>query len=421
MLGLSCRRSEAPAPGPPVVASPRAKIDFGAPQGTRDAAGGADAAEGADAAGAAPTDPAEELTARTYDVLLRDAIVYRATTAGVVVEDITQPQQPRRLATAALPSSVTSLAWIGRIETAPATACPILPDGGSGCPPPAPREFVAAAIGPEGVAFIDVTDPAHPFQAARFDTSGSAMRLALASPRLFVADGVAGVLAIDVADPADPRPAGAWSPEPVPPSAAATPACPGDGDGEETDCAVRTVGDPPPYARDVVLAAGLLWVALGPRGIVGLEVRAPRPPAAAPEFVPRVTLATPGEARALAFAGATGYVAAGPAGLRVVDVDLGGPDPEPGELGGYATRDMCRDVKVSGSHAYLAVGDRGLEIVDVSDPAAPRLVGSHVTRRPVNRVTLGPSGLLLLANDAAGMMIVDVADPAAIRQVFPIP
>jgi hypothetical protein len=39
----------------------------------------------------------------------------------------------------------------------------------------------------------------------------------------------------------------------------------------------------------------------------------------------------------------------------------------------------------------------------------------------VNRVTLGPSGLLLLANDAAGMMIVDVADPAAIRQVFPIP
>jgi hypothetical protein len=34
-------------------------------------------------------------------------------------------------------------------------------------------------------------------------------------------------------------------------------------------------------------------------------------------------------------------------------------------------------------------------------------------------VTLGPNGLVLLANDAAGLQIVDAADPAAIRVVFP--
>jgi hypothetical protein len=37
----------------------------------------------------------------------------------------------------------------------------------------------------------------------------------------------------------------------------------------------------------------------------------------------------------------------------------------------------------------------------------------------VNRVTVGPNGLLLLANDSAGLLIVDAGDPAAVRRVFP--
>ena len=53
------------------------------------------------------------------------------------------------------------------------------------------------------------------------------------------------------------------------------------------------------------------------------------------------------------------------------------------------------------------------------DPRRPQLRGRHEAPRPINRVTLGPNGLVLLANDAAGLRVVDAADPAAIRVVFP--
>jgi hypothetical protein len=69
------------------------------------------------------------------------------------------------------------------------------------------------------------------------------------------------------------------------------------------------------------------------------------------------------------------YVAAGPAGLRVINVSK---PSSPIEEGSYVTYGWARAVYVSGTYAYLAVADYGpgsLEIVDVSKPDSPKRVG----------------------------------------------
>ena len=63
-------------------------------------------------------------------------------------------------------------------------------------------------------------------------------------------------------------------------------------------------------------------------------------------------------------------VAAGD-GILIVDVS----DPEaPKKVGSLDTDGYARGVYVSGSHAYIADHDNGLVVVDVSDPENPALV-----------------------------------------------
>jgi hypothetical protein len=417
MLTPACRKAEAPLAAPEAGLAPvvlDAAVAVAPPDGSAVAEGGASAEP-------APPDPREELTSRTYDVLLNGSVVYRATTAGVVIEDAAEPEKPARLGTLFLPGSVNALAWIGPVQRTAATACPSLPDGASGCPAAGPVVVLAAAAGPAGVYLIDVTDPAHPVELSRLDTDGAAMGLAAAFPLLWVADGSNGVLAVDVADPAQPRIAGGAF------GAAFNAA----GAGPHVESNV-----PPPenavqpsalYVRGVAVVGNRLFAAAGFAGLYVYEIRDPLRASGPLALVPLVSVDTPGDARAVAPDGDTVFVADGTAGLQVIDVGLGGPDPEPSIVATYATRDVCRDVKLDVSRdrslfppaAYLAVGDGGLEVLDISAATAPKLVGSFVPVRPVNRVTVGPNGLLLLANDSAGLLIVDAGDPAAVRRVFP--
>ena len=423
LLLASCRRSEAPGTAPDAL-----------PPLTLDAAPATPPADAADAPAAAaaqeeeaPGDPREELTSRTYDVLLEGSTVYRGTTAGVVIEDVTEPEKPKRLGVAFLPGSVNDLEWIGKFERAVATACPSLPDGGSGCPAPPPMLLLVAAAGPEGVFLIDVTDPAQPRQVSRFDTAGAAMHVAVAFPLLFVADGTNGVVAIDAADPEHPALAGAWNGDWPAAMNLARPCAllPADGGGRCAPAAPEPTESV--YARDVELVSGRLWVAAGAAGVVAVDIGNWQRVAGPLALSPRLVVDTPGDARAVAVDGNRLYVADGPGGFHIVDLGLGDPQGRASILATYPTGDICRDVKINMAQdkslfppaAYLAVGDRGLEIVDIAHGDTPMKLGAHVPQRPVNRVTVGPNGLLLLANDAAGLMIVDAADPGAIRQIFP--
>ncbi len=71
-------------------------------------------------------------------------------------------------------------------------------------------------------------------------------------------------------------------------------------------------------------------------------------------------------------AGNYAYVAAGWAGLRIINIS----DPAaPLEIGFFDTPSYVRDVDIAGSYAYLPDGGFGLRIVDISNPAAPFEVG----------------------------------------------
>lgn len=408
----SCKRAE--TGGEPVDVVPVAPSDAAVVETTTPAAGVV-------AFPATESDPREELTGRTYDVLLDGTVAYRATTAGVVVEDVSQPEAPQRLAVAELPGSVNRLALLGDVER-PAAAIAAGPGSGDGGVPEAGGaawRVLAAAAGPVGVVLYDIRDPAHPTELSRFDTPGAAMALAASYPNLYVADGTNGLLVLDARDPTRPAVRAAVDGSTL--EAAATEAkesagAPADGGAP---------AGPPPYFRDVLLDGDRLFAAAGPAGLYVFDASGFREGTPNPVLALRLAVDTPGDARAVAIDGDTAYVADGPVGLQVIDLNA----PGAGVVTTWATRDVCRDVKISVGRdrtlfpptAYLAVGDRGLEVLGITAPSAPEVRGRHEAPRPVNRVTIGPNGLVLLANDSAGLRILDAADPASIRVVFPKP
>ena len=126
-----------------------------------------------------------------------------------------------------------------------------------------------------------------------------------------------------------------------------------------------------------------------------------------------------GEARGLAVHDGHAYVAAGAAGLVIVDVSK--PD-SPQVVGRLLpkTTDMARGISLSGHLALLCLGDSGLAVIDVGDPAAPKEIGRFDPARALNRVTV-EGERLFVANDADGVAILDISKPEKPRQVFPPP
>jgi hypothetical protein len=119
-------------------------------------------------------------------------------------------------------------------------------------------------------------------------------------------------------------------------------------------------------------------------------------------------LPLPGFLNAVEVAGNTAYVAAGAAGLEVVDVSS---LPGPRLVGSLLLPGNANDVRVAGTVAYVAGGD-ALVTVDVGDPTHP--VRKAVLPIPGgNAVRLAIGGNLAYVADAAyGLRILDVGNPA---------
>ena len=121
----------------------------------------------------------------------------------------------------------------------------------------------------------------------------------------------------------------------------------------------------------------------------------------------------PGFANNVDVNGNYAYVAAGSAGLQVVDVS---DRTAPEIVAAVALPGNANDVKLAGTHAFVAAGAMGLHIVDVGNPLAPRLVGSVNT--PGNAYDVRPLGTLaFVADGSAGLQIVDISNVAAPRIV----
>lgn len=131
-------------------------------------------------------------------------------------------------------------------------------------------------------------------------------------------------------------------------------------------------------------------------------------------FSPRgiSSLPMPGFANSVAVVGAYAYVAAGAAGLVVVDVsDLN----RPFIAGSRYTRGNANDVRVVGSLAFVADGRRGLTVLDVGSPAHPQILGYAET--PGVATDLAVAGNFVYVADEIGLRVFDAGNPAAPRLV----
>jgi hypothetical protein len=148
----------------------------------------------------------------------------------------------------------------------------------------------------------------------------------------------------------------------------------------------------PGYANNVKVSGGYAFIAAGNAGLQVVDVRNPDAPAIVG------SLPLPGTAIDVRIVGDLAYVAAGTAGLHVVRI---ANPAAPALLGSIDTPGVAQDVWVESARAYVADGPEGLRIVDVSDPSAPAIAGSIETSRDAKGVSLSGT-IAVVALDLSG-------------------
>lgn len=121
----------------------------------------------------------------------------------------------------------------------------------------------------------------------------------------------------------------------------------------------------------------------------------------------------------IAVIGGRAFVAAGDAGLVVVDLATG--DAAPQVVGQLPLDGPVRRVSAGGAHVLVvtgsaaAGGEARLHVVDVADPTRPRSLGQLA--RPFIFDVVGTARHAFLAAGAGGLRVIDIADPAMPREV----
>lgn len=125
--------------------------------------------------------------------------------------------------------------------------------------------------------------------------------------------------------------------------------------------------------------------------------------------LPLSSLAIPGYANNVKVKDNYAFVAAGSAGVQVVNVS----NPlAPAIVGSRSTGGNANDIRIVGNLAYVANGFAGLAILDISTPTSPTLVGSVSTSGEACDVKVAGT-VVYVANGTSGLAIVNAANPAA--------
>lgn len=127
---------------------------------------------------------------------------------------------------------------------------------------------------------------------------------------------------------------------------------------------------------------------------------------------------TPGSPKGIVVRGDIAYVADDDHGLQVLDVR----DPRsPRLIGHLPVNGLAYTPKLDGDRLYLASHRGGFQIIDVSDPQVPRLLGEYDTPGKAWSLDIR-EGVALIADDDAGLLVFDVRDatqPALIGSFVP--
>ncbi len=150
-------------------------------------------------------------------------------------------------------------------------------------------------------------------------------------------------------------------------------------------------------------AGDFAYVAAGSAGLVVVDV--------SNLSQPRIvgSLDTPGNANDLRVVGDLAYVADGTNGLLIVDV---ANSDAPVLLGRANTPGNATDVAVRGGFAYVADGSAGLAVIDVANPRVPVLRGQVDTPGNARGVDVADGNRVVVADAESGVEVIDVTNPA---------
>lgn len=311
----------------------------------------------------------EGLTSTVADIALQGEQAYIAAGDGLHIVNVADPAAP---AVAGLYRPDATLG-AGRDVVVVGN-----PSSGSG------QVYAYVAAGEGGLLVVDVSDPVNPKVVSRHDTAGQTWDVVLVGGYAYLADEYNGLRVIYVADPFNPVEVGFYD-------------IPG---LHEFFHGVAVAGDYAYIADGGLLNTGLRIV----------DISDPASPAEASFFPIEIQTADgflPARAESVVAANGYVYVAAGTAGLRVVDIS----DPAaPIETGFYDTPGRADNLAVVGHYAYVADGD--LRIVDVSNPIAPAEVGFYDVPGMLSTPHVAIQGPYAYIT-GQGIRVLDISEPGA--------
>lgn len=161
--------------------------------------------------------------------------------------------------------------------------------------------------------------------------------------------------------------------------------------------------DMPGFANAVDVSGDFAYVAAGAAGLQVVDVSNRN----APVIVAAQN--TAGNANDVRVVGTTAYVAVGTAGLQIIDVS----DPHHLIfLGTVDTPGVAQHLALRGTLVFVADGTAGLQIIDASNPSMPTLLGAAAMPGMIKGVDLTADGRIAVVVGDAGLQAVDIADPA---------
>jgi len=156
----------------------------------------------------------------------------------------------------------------------------------------------------------------------------------------------------------------------------------------------------PGYANGVALSGEDAFVAAGSAGLQVVDVSDPEAPAIVS------ALDTPGNANDVALGDATAYIADGVGGLQIVNIANA---EQPALLGNALAGENALGVAYADGYAFVVVGSGGFRVIDVRDPTSPEEVGALSV--PESCMALDIEGTrAILACDGDGVLVIDVSD-----------
>lgn len=158
--------------------------------------------------------------------------------------------------------------------------------------------------------------------------------------------------------------------------------------------------DLPGYANNVKVDGNFAFVAAGSAGLQIVNIATPTAP-----FITSA-LSLPGNADDVRLRNGYAYIAAGPAGLQIVDIQT---PQAPRLVGSVAIPGDAQDLWLDGNYAYIAAASGGIQVIDIHDPAAPAVVGSLLLADPARGVSIS-AGVAVVAGDE-GASVIDVSSP----------